>query len=247
MCTTGTPKSYGADADLKYIENGDWNKRRDSLHLGGRLTMGPAHMLVTLRRAPFSDAPGGLKYVEYSLLDDWMFSSFAENIPDDDDLMDRHLLFSLKAEHFSKGLHLLKIAGKVPVGPLDDHEIGPALRKALAELPAADLVTTDKDVVPCADSAGDKTIFECMRMREVLEQCSQYGYGLLRQLRNLQFGALDADERDKDDGIAASISGLLGPVDAREAPAEQRAPQAPPALPECRGGSRIRTSCGTIS
>ena len=119
--------------------------------------MGPAHRLVSLRRAPFSDAAGGLKYIDYRLLDNWCFSSFAENIPVDDDLNDRHLLFTLKAEHFSKGFHALKVAGKMPAGPLDDHEIGPALRKAFAELPAADLVTTDKDVVPCADSTGDKS------------------------------------------------------------------------------------------
>ena len=142
QCTTGTPKSYGAEADFKYENNADWNSRRDSLFVGGRYVIGPAHMLITLRKADFSDAPGGLKYVEAYQLDYWTYSSFAEHLADD--MMDRPLLHTLKAEHISKGFKELKDAGKFPSGPLEDWEIGPALRKAFAELPAGTLANATR-------------------------------------------------------------------------------------------------------
>ena len=86
QCATGTPKVYGPESDLKYENNADWNSRRDSLQVGGRLLMGPAHLLISLRKTPFSDAAGGNKFIDYYQLDDWMYSELSEHF--DDDMME---------------------------------------------------------------------------------------------------------------------------------------------------------------
>ena len=44
QCTTGTPKTYGAEFDLAYTTNRDWDSRRDSLKEGGPLNLGTAHL-----------------------------------------------------------------------------------------------------------------------------------------------------------------------------------------------------------
>ena len=45
QCNTGTSKTYGAEFDLSYITNTNWNARRDSFQDGDRLLMGSANIL----------------------------------------------------------------------------------------------------------------------------------------------------------------------------------------------------------